>query len=220
MQMVSATEGCRLYPHSHALFACHGMLLQGFELPPCPFMEYQQVSQDRWGPFVKTARGPDLVKLLNTCLRDLLIWMLHSPLAPSMSSGSLTVWLCKCFRMLLPSKAGPPLLYSIRSGAGVLALPRQVGLFPINLWWEMSWLPHAHPRRQEHMGPQCIVLSCQQSRRVWSPAFCLPRACQWHCSPGGDHPSHGLHSSAVTPCSEQAHVADGPLQGCAFFWWQ
>lgn len=48
-----------------------------------------------------------LVKLLNTCLRDLLVWMLHSPLAASTSSGSLTVWLCKCFRCSCHQKLGP-----------------------------------------------------------------------------------------------------------------
>lgn len=48
----------------------------------------------------------------------------------------------------------------------------------------------------------------------------LPCACQWHCSPAGDHPFHGLHPSAVTPCSEQPHAAKAPLQGCAFSWWQ
>lgn len=48
----------------------------------------------------------------------------------------------------------------------------------------------------QHVGPQWVILSC---------------------SPGADHPSH---SSAVTPCSEQPHVAEGPLQGCAFSWWQ
>lgn len=66
--------------------------------------------------------------------------MLCSPLAPSTSSGSLTAWLCKRFRILLPLKAGPPLLCSIRSGAGMLALPQQVCLFSLNLWWEMSSL--------------------------------------------------------------------------------
>lgn len=112
------------------------------------------------------------------CLRDLLVWMLCSPLAPSTSSGSLTVWLCKCFRMLLPWKAGLSLPCSIGSGAGMLALPRQVCVFSVNLWWEMSSLA---PRSSQQVGACCGMWG---HRGSFCPADCpiergpQPSACR------------------------------------------
>lgn len=88
------------------------------------------------------------------------------------------------------------------------------------------------PCSSQQVGACCGVwghttLSCPADSPIehgpqprWRAALCLPCTCRWHSSPGGDHPSHHLHSSTVTPCPEQPHAAEGPPQGCPFFWWQ
>lgn len=142
------------------------------------------------------------------------------------SPGSLTVWFCECFQILLLSEAGP-LSFSMapRGEVGTLVLPQQVGLSSVILWWEMSSL--SLPSSQQACCGVWVhtVSSCPTNRSVecgpqpcWCAAFCLPCSCWWHWSLGGDHPSHQLHSSAVTAYPEQPHATEGPPQGCAFFW--
>lgn len=164
--------------------------------------------------------GPDLGKHLNTCLRDLLNWMLLSPLAPSTCLlapwlfGSVSALGCSCCWKLGPS----PSLQHQRWGrhASIASAGRSfLCYFAVGDELAVPTLIPAGRSMLWCVGPHHIVLSCWQPHKAWSsaPLACCPLPATYllvaRVSRRGP-PSRQLHSSAVTPCPEQPHAAEGP----------